>query len=48
MMRKIYRNLYVGTVTLVTAFLIAPVTGTADDAADLVADALSAAWPRYG
>ena len=45
MKRKIYRNLYVGTVTLVTAFLIGPVTGAADDEADLVADALSAAWP---
>lgn len=42
---KIHRNLYVGTVILVTAFLFAPITGTANDAADLVADALSAAWP---
>ena len=45
MRRKIHRNFYVGTVTLLTAFLIGPVTGSADDEADLVADALSAAWP---
>jgi hypothetical protein len=45
MRRKIHRNFYVGTFTLVTAFLIGPVTGSADDEVDLVADALSAAWP---
>lgn len=45
MNRKLHRNFYVGTVTLVTALLIGPVTGSADDEADLVADALRAAWP---
>ena len=45
MKKKAHRSLFVGTATLVAAFLIGPATGSADDAADVVADALSAAWP---
>lgn len=40
-----HSKLNLGLMTLVAAFLVVPFAGSADDAADAVADALSAAWP---
>jgi hypothetical protein len=40
-----FSKLNLGLITLVAAFLVVPFAGSADDASDAVADALSAAWP---
>jgi hypothetical protein len=40
-----HSKLNLGLVTVVAAFLVVPFSGSADDASDAVADALSAAWP---
>ena len=38
-------KLNLGLVTLVAAFMVAPIAGSAEDAPDAVADAISAGWP---
>lgn len=38
-------KLGLGVLTLFAAFLVVPMAGSAEDASDAVADALSAAWP---
>lgn len=40
-----HSNSIFGVLTLAVAFLVAPVAGSAEDEAEAVADALSAAWP---
>jgi len=40
-----HNKLYLGIAALVTAFLVAPISGTAEEESDAVTDALSAAWP---
>jgi hypothetical protein len=45
MNKKTIKSLSLGLGVLGVAFLISPITGSADDASDAVADALSAAWP---
>lgn len=45
MRRTKYSTVHLGLCYLLAAFLLAPVTGTADDKLDAIADALSAAWP---
>jgi hypothetical protein len=45
MNKKTIKSLSLGLGVLGVAFLISPITGSADDASDAIADALSAAWP---
>ena len=45
MNKKTFKSSILGLGVLGIAFLASPLTGTADDSSDLIADALSAAWP---
>jgi hypothetical protein len=45
MKRKSYTKLEVGMISAVAACLVVPIIGSAGDADDQIADALSAAWP---
>ena len=45
MKKRTYRKLQVGVASLAVALLIAPFAGSAQDDADALTDALSAAWP---
>jgi hypothetical protein len=42
---KKHNKMYSGLAALVAAFLVVPTSGTAQDEADAITDALSAAWP---